>query len=288
MCTTVSGLEGTTIRLKWHGLRRHPGDPGMLRTNLDAGLAEGAVMEADIRLTRDGRWACLHDETLELETNGRGPVGLWSASELAAVRMRAPSGALTDEPLVYLDDLVAAAARHAGVAGAEVQLDLKEASEALSDGLLDEFARQVGPLEGSFSLSGVDSAALARLRSAVPSLRVTSSCSRQLGGARDASQFQTRLMGALAETEGISMVWVHHRVLQASYRVGFDLVGFAHRRGVGVDTGTIDVGANGWRRSLVLALQAKVDRITTNSPCALAQQVRRWRETAARPELAAS
>jgi hypothetical protein len=55
MCTSLPAPNGSLVRLKWHNLRRRADEPGGLRTNLEAGLKSGAVIEVDIRLTRDGR-----------------------------------------------------------------------------------------------------------------------------------------------------------------------------------------------------------------------------------------
>jgi hypothetical protein len=104
----------------------------------------------------------------------------------------------------------------------------------------------------------------------VPSLGVTASCSKQLWAAKTASEFERHLEAVLSESDGVELIWINHRVLEAAYRTDFDLVGSAHERGVGVDTGTIDAGAEGGEAAIELALSAGVDRITTNSPCALA------------------
>jgi glycerophosphoryl diester phosphodiesterase len=39
-------------------------------------------IETDLRLTRDSRFVCIHDETLERTTNGRGPVHALTLAEL--------------------------------------------------------------------------------------------------------------------------------------------------------------------------------------------------------------
>lgn len=275
MCTTIPRSHGQLVQLKWHKLHRHAGEPAMLRTNLEAGFQAGAVMEADIRLTRDGQWVCLHDELLDEETSGSGSVSDYTAAELSRMFMRSSSGGVSDVPLMFLDELVEVA-RNWSLSSAEVQLDLKAEASEIDDAILARFADQIGPVRSSFSLSGSDVEALTRLRQAAPGLPVTLSSSGRLGGARDAVVFESRMESVLSLLDGASMVWVNHSVLQAAYRTRFDLVGFARRRGIGVDTGTIDVGAPGWRGALVLALQANVSRITTNTPCEVAEQVARW------------
>ena len=95
MCTIIPRSHGPSIQLKWHSLRRHASDPAMLRANLEAGLATGAVMEADIHLTRDGQWVCIHDETLYRETTGHGAVREYLADDLRGLTMRSPTGRTT-------------------------------------------------------------------------------------------------------------------------------------------------------------------------------------------------
>ena len=46
-------------------------------------LAVGvAAVELDVQLTKDGRLAVIHDETLDRTTNGRGPVKNFTLAEL--------------------------------------------------------------------------------------------------------------------------------------------------------------------------------------------------------------
>lgn len=272
MCTSIPSADDEPIRLKWHSLRRHAREAATIRDNLVAGLEAGAVMEVDIRLTADGRWACLHDREIRDETSGTGSLDERTAEQLSLLRLRAPSGRVTDHPVLFLEDVVAAVGAHA-TDDAEVQLDLKEPAEGISDEILTQFAEQVGPLARHFSLSGSEVDALSRLRSAVPALPVTYSCSAQLRGADNAEEFASRFDAALDALDDLAMVWVQHRALDAADDAGFDLVSHAHQRGVGVDTGTIDLGFPGGRQALSLARRLGVDRVTTNGPCHMAEYV---------------
>ncbi len=287
MCTTIPRSHGPHVQLKWHNLRRHRTEPGALRSNLEVGLATGAVMEADLRVTRDGHWVCLHDAMLDEETTGHGPVIEYDADQLRRLQTRTPAGAISGFAPLFLEDL-AELIEERPATSAEVQLDLHVSEQEISDVALGRLARLVAPLQTSFSLSGTDAGALTRVRDTVPELPITLSSSERLGGARDAALFESRMRTELAQLDGLALIWVNHRVLQAAYRARFDLVGFAHQFGVGVDTGTIDFGAAGWRAALVLALQAKVDRITSNTPCEIAAQAERWTEGSQRTALAAS
>ena len=56
-------------------------------------LAVGvAAVELDVQLTKDGRLAVIHDETLDRTTNGQGPVKDFTLAELQAAGCR-PGGA---------------------------------------------------------------------------------------------------------------------------------------------------------------------------------------------------
>ena len=88
-------------------------------------LAVGvAAVELDVQLTKDGRLAVIHDETLDRTTNGRGPVKNFTLAELQ--RLDAGLG----EPIPSLEevfDLVQ------GKAHLVVELKQPEAAGALRD-----------------------------------------------------------------------------------------------------------------------------------------------------------
>ena len=65
------------------------------------------LLELDVHLTADGHVVVIHDAQLERTTNGRGSVGERTAAELVDVRLRDPDGALTDERVPTLEDVLA-------------------------------------------------------------------------------------------------------------------------------------------------------------------------------------
>ena len=74
-------------------------------------LALGAdYLEMDVHLSRDGEVMVIHDATLERTTTGRGPVRERTAAELGTLRLKDQSGAVTEEPVPTLDQVVALAA----------------------------------------------------------------------------------------------------------------------------------------------------------------------------------
>ena len=64
------------------------------------------LLELDVHLAKDGRVVVLHDPTLERTTDGRGPVAERTAAELARVRLRGPDGAVTDERVPTLEEVL--------------------------------------------------------------------------------------------------------------------------------------------------------------------------------------
>jgi glycerophosphoryl diester phosphodiesterase len=74
-------------------------------------LALGAdFLELDVHLTRDGEVVVLHDPTLERTTTGTGPVRLRTLAELGALRLKERGGAVLEERVPTLDQVVALAA----------------------------------------------------------------------------------------------------------------------------------------------------------------------------------
>lgn len=88
-------------------------------------LAVGvAAVELDVQLTKDGRLAVIHDETLDRTTNGRGPVQAFTLAELK--RLDAGRG----EPVPSLEEVFELVQ---GKAHLVVELKQPEAAGALLD-----------------------------------------------------------------------------------------------------------------------------------------------------------
>src|SRR5258706_505876 len=74
-------------------------------------LALGAdFLELDVHLTRDGEVVVIHDPTLDRTTTGTGPVRARTLAELQAVRLKDREGAVLEEGIPTLDQVVALAA----------------------------------------------------------------------------------------------------------------------------------------------------------------------------------
>jgi glycerophosphoryl diester phosphodiesterase len=63
-------------------------------------------LETDVHLTADGEVVVVHDPTLDRTTSGAGAVADRRLADLAALRLRAADGALTDERLPTLGQLL--------------------------------------------------------------------------------------------------------------------------------------------------------------------------------------
>jgi glycerophosphoryl diester phosphodiesterase len=73
-------------------------------------LALGAdFLELDVHLTRDGEVVVIHDPTLDRTTTGAGPVRERTLAELAPLRLKDRAGAVIDERIPTLDQVVALA-----------------------------------------------------------------------------------------------------------------------------------------------------------------------------------
>lgn len=68
-------------------------------------------LEFDVHLSKDDEVVVIHDPTLDRTTTGRGPVRERTLAELRALRLRDRTGAVTDEPVPALDDVVVLAMR---------------------------------------------------------------------------------------------------------------------------------------------------------------------------------
>jgi glycerophosphoryl diester phosphodiesterase len=68
------------------------------------------LLELDVHLTADGEVAVIHDATLDRTTDGSGPVAAHTAAQLRRLRLRGPDGALTQEWVPTLGEVLALAA----------------------------------------------------------------------------------------------------------------------------------------------------------------------------------
>ena len=73
-------------------------------------VALGAdFIEFDVHLSKDGEVVVIHDPTLDRTTTGSGPVKDRTVAELKAVRLKDKTGAVTEETVPTLDEVVVVA-----------------------------------------------------------------------------------------------------------------------------------------------------------------------------------
>src|SRR4051812_13492863 len=260
---------GHVTRLKWHCLQRTQEDLPFTARRLVEGLAAGASMEVDLRLHADHSFVCMHDETLDRETTGTGPVAQASLRQLRRLtRRNEPTGA--GEGLILLEDL-AELARGTAAPDALVQLDLKEIDAALDRQTVENFRRTLACVAGCCILSGCDWQAVSRLAAAVPAMRRGfDPCAEDtLEHLRDGIDCLDFVESTLATAPEAEMIHLDYRIVLAAEEMGIDLVAPFRAAGKAVDAWTLNTDHPGAARSLKRLVALKVDQITTDEPDAL-------------------
>lgn len=280
--TAFSGIslfhDGRRVALKWHRLRRRAADPLFGAGVLKEGLRLGASMEIDLRVTADFDFAVLHDDVLDDETNGRGPVGDHARADLAPLfydDSGVPDVPRHARPLLFLDDL---AALLDGAHGqALLQLDMKDDLSAVGGRGLDRLAsllqRKDLPLIVSGDCGDLMLAAKERLpglaRGIEPSFRLI-----ELFGKRDAEGAVAQLRSELAGPTEPQMVYLYWPLVLGALDKGIDLVAICHDHGKAVDAWTFTLAdpaggfSDGEWRDLSRLLSLGVDQITTDEAVA--------------------
>jgi glycerophosphoryl diester phosphodiesterase len=91
-------------------------------------LAAGAkLLELDVHLTADGGIAVIHDPTLDRTTSATGPVSRARAEDLRRARLRGAGGALTEDHVPTLGEVLGVAAP----AGAGLLIEFKTPGKAV-------------------------------------------------------------------------------------------------------------------------------------------------------------
>jgi glycerophosphoryl diester phosphodiesterase len=258
---------GHRVRLKWHRLQRRPDDLAFTPQRLREGLELGASMEVDLRRHADHGFVCLHDETLERETTGSGPIASATAETLRGLTLRRADGTPSAEGLILLDDL-AELMRIDGDRHALLQFDLKEDDAALDDGLVESFRRTVACIAGRCIVSGYDWRAVSRLAEAVPGLRrgFDPCADDTLDRLRDAEDCRDFIAAGLAAAPEAETIYLDYRIVLAALEMDVDLVAPCHAAGKTVDAWTLNPDDPRAAESLWHLIAIKVDQITTDAP----------------------
>ncbi|AUD03578.1 glycerophosphodiester phosphodiesterase family protein [Spirosoma pollinicola] len=102
-----------------NAVRKHPlilahrGGPGLSDTensittfDKTARALPNAIIEMDVRLTRDSSFVLLHDATLDRESDATGPVAEKTLNEIKKVRLKTLSGELTAQTIPTFTDVL--------------------------------------------------------------------------------------------------------------------------------------------------------------------------------------
>jgi glycerophosphoryl diester phosphodiesterase len=265
----IAGPHGP-VRLKWHRLRRTAGDADFTTARLREGLGLGASMEVDLRRHAEHGFVCLHDAVLESETDGEGTIAGSTVAGLRRLKMRLPGGAIGTQPLLLLEDIVAAFA-HAPHKDAVLQFDLKERIDDLDETALSRFADLVQPIVGNLVLSGDDWAAVRALGSRVHGLKLGYDPSDlpAANGLETADDFAgfARFIAKQAPEAGI--IYLEYHLILRAIGVGFDLVGALHTAGKAIDAWTFDLGQRGSSAELATLIGDGIDQLSSNDCIAI-------------------
>ncbi|TSD89203.1 glycerophosphodiester phosphodiesterase [Mycobacterium sp. KBS0706] len=259
----VSGDHRT--RLKWHRLQRRPEDIPFTPARLREGMVLGASMEVDLRRRADGGFACLHDETLDRETTGHGPVAAAGVGDLRALRMRGNDGTPTEGRLLLLEDLAELAATGADPATL-VQLDLKEADAALDERSVDAFCATLAPVAGRFILSGGDWTAVRRLGADVLRLGFDPCDDDTLSKLVTSAAAERFIAAALERAPEAAMIYLSWPIVLRADALGVDLIAACHAAGKSVDAWTLNPDHPGAAAALARLVALRADQITTDAP----------------------
>lgn len=269
--------EGHRTRLKWHRLRKRFADPLFSAEVMAEGFATGASMELDLRVRGDGGFVVLHDEELEGETTGRGPIAAKTAADLRNVRMR--DGA---RPLILSEDL--ADMMQATHPAALLQFDMKDDYEAVGTRGIEHLAVHFHNITASVIVSGGSLDLIVAVKEKLPHLMRGIDPTDKLYDIRQASGWRAAEMTLRADLRGPTepdTIYLHWQLILDAAQDGLDLIGLCRDAGKRVDAWTFtlkdpEAGFSDaeWRNfSALMAL--KPDQITTDEAPATERAWRR-------------
>lgn len=263
------------VRLKWHRLRRNRRDPLFSIQTLADGLALGAAMEVDLRITRDGNFAVLHDETLDQETDGIGTVAHHTSTQIGAMHY-SDHEADTARNVLFIEDL--AFELGSGHPDALLQLDLKDDFSLIRDRGVVRLAECFSGQEGKLIISADSTDLTLAVSECMPGIKRGLEPSFRLldlwrSGRKN--ELAGQLVKELAGPIQPHMVYLWWELVLPAKAEGIDLVSICHDHGALVDAWTLnlshseaDINEAEWER-LNSLLDLGVDQITTDEAMAI-------------------
>lgn len=261
--------DGHVTRLKWHRLRRSLADPEFGAEVMAEGFRLGASMELDLQVRADGGFVVLHDDTLDRETTGAGPVAAQTGPQIAALRYR-----MQDCAPILSEDL-------AGMLGAAhpaalLQFDMKNRLDEVGPAGIDHFASHFAGL-GQIIISGGDLPLIRALADRIAGLKRGYDPTDDLLDLMPKTGLagvERHLGQVLRDRVKPDMIYLQWEMVLTAARMGLDMIALAHAEGVQVDAWTHamaspDQGFSDaeWVEFSEL-MDLRPDQITTDSPLA--------------------
>lgn len=273
---------GKRVTLKWHRLRRGMEDPLFSAEVLAEGLKAGASMEIDLRATRDGGFAVLHERMLDRETDGAGEVAERSIAEIRALHYAEPARDGSARRVLTAEDI--AALLGPAHPQALLQFDMKDDLAQAGRNGVERLAALFSGHEGKLIVGADDTALTLAIKEALPGIRCGLEPSFRLmdlyrDGRKDALEAQ--LAGELSGPFRPDLVYLNWRLVLDADAEGIDLIRICHDHGALVDAWTFTLAdpAGGFSdeewRQLSRLLELGADQISTDEAVATERAYRR-------------
>lgn len=267
--------DGHRTFFKWHRGRRTITDPVFTGQRIIEGMRLGASVEVDLVRHASNGFAVLHDETLDRETTGHGPVAEASADVIRQLRLRDNDGQPTAHPVMILEDLTALLAKGGLHPDALLQLDFKQTLADLTPDNLAGFTQAVAPVQEHMILSSGDAEAVDALARALPRLHVGyDPChDGKLEELMESKDFADFVESALEDSPRAEMIYLNYALVLFADDNGFDIVKAFHDGGRRIDAYTIQSAGEESADTVERLLDLKVDQITTDDPAGLGRLI---------------
>lgn len=255
--------------------------------------ARADYIEIDVVALAHDDYLLVHDDVLQSETSGSGPVAACTVSQARQLRIRN-----SEHPIALLSDVVRAIVDFGGTT--RLQIDYKNNFPFADDEPLRRLLRLIAPLGELVIVSSIADWQLRSLHRLAPALALgfdiqlyidvrraePDSYPRTLGayGYWDDHVLATRRIWPHAEylrdryesliglVPGARVFYLRHQLLSQSLDDGFNWAAALHAAGIELDAWTMD---NPQASASALRLRdAGVDLFTSNTPLAMAKLIR--------------
>ncbi|OWV89384.1 glycerophosphodiester phosphodiesterase [Rhizobium sp. N122] len=258
--------EGHRTRLKWHRLRKRFADPLFSADVMAEGFAAGASMELDMRVRADGGFVVLHDEELDGETTGHGPIAEKSLGDLGDIRMKEG-----DRPLILSEDL--AAMMQSTHPAALLQFDMKDDYEAIGAKGIAHLAAHFRDIAASVIVSAGSLDLIVAVKEKLPHLLRGIDPTDKLYGIGQASGWKAVELALRADLRGPTepdTIYLHWPLILEAAKGGLDMIALCQDEGKRVDAWTFTLkdpeagfSDEEWRNFQAL-MALKPDQVTTD------------------------